>query len=157
MSGSVRQLTVGRIILVALVGAAVLCAVVLGVFAYHAIAASRAQDAPAPAAVTAAFEEAARGWVSTVGLPVHRVVLSSAEEYGSGIYVFVFDVYTWIGIGSGYVTYGPETRACGGGGVIRNGGLAGIGGIVSEDGLRETRGTCTRVYGPGRVIAPIRP
>ena len=142
-----------RSILAALIAASLFCAVVFGVMAYHAIAASRAQDAPAPAAVRAAFDDAARSWRSHIDLPVHRVVLAYAEEYGSGTYVFVFDVYTWFGIGSGYVTWGPETRTCGGGGLIRDGGFAGFGGIASDDGLRETRVTCTQRYGPGRLVS----
>ena len=142
----------GRILVVALVAASFVCAVVLGVIAYHAIAASRAQDAPAPPAVHVAFEDAGRSWRSHIDLPVHRVVLASAEEYGNGTYLFVFDVYTWFGVGSGYVTAGPETRTCGGGGLTRDGGFAGFGGIASDDGLKETRANCTQAYGPGRVI-----
>jgi hypothetical protein len=145
---------VGRIILTALAGGAILCAVLLSVFAFHAIAASRAQDAPATPALAAAFEEAGRGWRSHMDLPVHRLVLASAEEYGTGNYVFMFDVYHWFGIGSGYVTYGPETRTCGGGGMLRNGGFAGIGEVASDDGLRESRAACADDYGPGRIVAP---
>jgi hypothetical protein len=141
-------------IIATLAGASILGAVVLGVYAYHAVAASRAQDAATSPAVTAAFEEAARGWRSHMDVPDHRLVLTSAEEYGSGNYLFVFDVYNWFGIGSGYVTYGPEIRTCGGGGILRHGGFAGIGEIASDDGLRETRATCARDYGTGRVVAP---
>jgi hypothetical protein len=144
----------GRFILVALIAASLLCAVVFGVIAYHAFAASRAQDPPAPAAVRAAFEDAARVWRSHIDAPVHRLVIASAEEYGSGTYLFVFDVYTWFGVGSGYATANQESRPCGGGGWIRNGGFAGFGGIASDDGLRETRAACTHGYGPGRVIVP---
>jgi hypothetical protein len=146
---------VRRVILASLVGASVLCAVGLGTVAYHAVAAGRAQDAAAPAIVRAAFDEAAGRWRSQFDIPVHRVVLSSAEEYGSGNYVFVFDVYTWFGIGSGYATAGPGTGPCGGGGgVIRDGGIAGIGGIATDEGLRETRASCARAYGPGHGVAP---
>jgi hypothetical protein len=141
-----------RSIVAALIAASLFCAVVFGVMAYHAIAASRAQDAPAPPAVRVAFEDAARGWRSHIDQPIHRVVLASAEEYGSETYLFVFDVYTWFGVGSGYVTAAPETRRCGDGGWIRDGGFAGFGGIASDDGLKETRANCTQVYGPGRVI-----
>jgi hypothetical protein len=145
---------VGRIVIATLAGASILGAVVLGVFVYHAVAASRAQDAGTSPAVKAAFEEAARGWRSHMDRPDHRLALTSAEEYGSGNYLFVFDVYNWFGIGSGYATYGPETRTCGGGGILRHGGFAGIGAIASDDGLRDTRATCARDYGPGRVVAP---
>jgi hypothetical protein len=142
----------GRFLQLALVAASFVCAVVFGVIGYHAIAASRAQDPPAPAGVRAAFEDAARGWRSHIDLPVHRLVLASAEDYGNGTYLFVFDVYTWFGVGSGYATSGAETGTCDGGGLIRDGGFAGFGGIASDDGLRETRATCTRGHGPGRVI-----
>ena len=142
----------GRSLQVALVAASLVCTVVFGVIAYHAVAASRAQEAPAPAAVRAAFDDAARTWRSHADLPVHRVVLVSAEEYGSGTYLFVFDVYTWFGIGSGYATSGPETRTCGDAGWIRNGGFVGLGEIASSDGLRETRVSCAQRFGPGRVL-----
>jgi hypothetical protein len=89
-----------------------------------------------------------------VDLPVHRLALSSAEEYGSGNYLFVFDVYSWYGIGSGYVTHGEGT-GCGGGGLIRDGGLAGIGENASDQGLEETRAGCARAHGPGRIVAPL--
>ena len=142
----------GRSLRVALTTASIVCTVVLGVIAYHAIAASRAQDAPTSTAVRAAFDDAARSWQSHVDRPVHRVVLVSAEEYGSGTYVFIFDAYTWFGIGSGYVTSGPATPTCGGGGWIRDGGFLGFGGTASNDGLRETRVTCTQRFGPGRFL-----
>jgi hypothetical protein len=137
-------------------------AVVVGVFAYHSDAANRAQDAPAEAAVTAAFEEAERSWRMNIDWPpVHRLVLTSAEEYGTGIYLFVFDIYYWFGIGSGYMTFGPESpgtqtraTACSDGGVVRDGGFAGVAERASDGGLLETRAGCKRVYGAGRVVAP---
>jgi hypothetical protein len=144
---------VGRSLQVALVAASIVSTVVFGVIAYHAIAASRAQDAPTSAAVRAAFDDASRTWQSHVDVPVHRVVLVSAEEYGSGTYVFIFDVYTWFGIGSGYVTSSPETRTCGDAGWIRNGGFVGLGEVASSDGLRETRVSCTQRFGPGRFLS----
>jgi hypothetical protein len=144
---------VGRSLQVALVAASIVSTVVFGVIAYHAIAASRAPEAPTSAAVRAAFDDAARTWQSHVDVPVHRVVLVSAEEYGSGTYVFIFDVYTWFGIGSGYVTSGPETRTCGDAGWIRNGGFVGLGEVASSDGLRETRVSCTQRFGPGRFLS----
>ena len=144
---------VGRSLQVAVVAASIASTVVFGVIAYHAIAASRAQEAPTSAAVRAAFDDAARTWQSHVDVPVHRVVLVSAEEYGSGTYVFIFDVYTWFGIGSGYVTSGPETRTCGDAGWIRNGGFVGLGEVASSDGLRETRVSCTQRFGPGRFLS----
>jgi hypothetical protein len=140
---------IGAAALIAALG----CAVVVGVLGYHAVAASRASDAPTTAAVRAAFADAGRGWRSQVDLPVHRLALSSAEEYGSGNYLFVFDVYSWYGIGSGYMTHGEGT-GCGGGGLIRDGGLAGIGENASDQGLEETRASCARAHGPGRVLAP---
>jgi hypothetical protein len=148
------------VIRAALVGALLVSAfvvvTVVGVFAYHSDAATRAQDAPADAAVTSAFEEAERQWRRNVDWPpVHRLVLTSAEEYGTGIYLFVFNIYSWFGIGSGYVTHGPEMRtACGGGGMVRDGGFAGIAERRSDTGLLETRAGCTRTYGSGRVVAP---
>lgn len=162
---SYRLLLVHRMIRAVLVGAALVCAVVVvvvvGVLAYHSAAAGRAQDAPAEAAVTAAFEEAETRWRSHIDWPVHRLVLTSAEEYGTGIYLFVFDVYSWFGIGSGYVTHCPEpdgadvrVTACSGGGIVRDGGFAGIGERVSAEGLLETRAEWTRAYGSGRVVAP---
>ena len=135
-------------------------AVVVGVFAYHSAAASRAKEAPADTAVATAFEEAGRRWRRNVGWPpLHRLVLTSAEEYGTGTYLFVFDVYNWFGIGSAFVTHGPEPRAtsCTGGGMVRDGGFAGIGERVSDAGLLEMRTGCTRTYGSGRVVAPTMP
>lgn len=138
-----------RVITAALAFGAVVSAIVLGVFAYYAVAAARAHDVPTSAAVNAAFAEAGRGWVRHTDIPVHRLALSSAEEFGSGSYLFVFDVYTWLGIGSGYVAQG-----CGGGGIVRYGGFAGIGDIASETALEDARAQCIRAYGPGRPVAP---
>jgi hypothetical protein len=144
-----------RVALVTVGLAALLVCAVVGVLVYHAVAADRAQDVPASPAVVGAFEEAGRSWQSHMDLPVRRLALLSAEEYGSGVYLFVFDVYHWFGIGSGYMTYGPEGRGCGGGGLTRNGGFAGIGDVASpDDVLSETRLQCTQAYGPGRVAAP---
>jgi hypothetical protein len=137
-----------------LLALATVVVLVVGVFAYHSDAAGRAQDAPADPAVTAAFKDAERTWRRHIDLPVHRLVLTSAEEYGAGNYVFVFDFYTWFGIGSGWATHGSETRTCGGGGMMSDGGFAGFGEVGSEGGLRDTRATCARDYGPGRVVAP---
>lgn len=150
--------TGGRIIWAALLVAVVGCAGAVGVLGYHAVAANRASDAPTTAAVRAAFAEAGRGWRSHIDLPVHRLALSSAEKYGSGNYLFVFDVYSWYGIGSGYVTHGPEGTACAGsGGLLSDGGFAGIGENAASDGdtlLAEARAQCARAHGPGRVVAP---
>jgi hypothetical protein len=152
----------GRIIVAVLVTAFAVCAlslaVLVAVFAYHSDAAGRAQNVPADATVTAAFEEAARAWRHNIDWPLtHRLVLRSAEHYGDGTYIFVFDSYNWFSIGSGYVAYGPVMRTCGGGGFLRDGGFAGIGEVASDDGLRETRAACARDYGPGRVVAPSTP
>ncbi len=147
------QITVGRIIWAALFVASVGFAGVIGVLGYHAAAASRASDATTTAAVRAAFAEAAGSWRSHIDLPVHRLALTSAEEYGSGNYLFVFDAYFWYGIGSGYVSHGEGTGCGGGGGLIRDGGLAGIGENASDMGLQETRAQCARAYGPGRLVA----
>lgn len=126
-----------------------------GVLGYHAVAASRASDAPTTAAVSAAFAEAGRGWRRHIDLPVHRLALTSADEYGSGIYLFVFDVYGWYGIRSGYVTHGSEGTACaGGGGLLRHGGFAGIGENAADSALQDARAQCTRADGPGRLVAP---
>jgi hypothetical protein len=141
---------------------AVVVAVVVGVFAYHSDAANRAQGAPAEATVNAAFEEAERSWRRNIDWPpVHRLVLTSAEEYGTGIYLFVFDMYYWFGIGSGYMTFGSESQgtqtratACSDGGIVRDGGLAGVAERGSDRGLLEARAGCTRAYGAGRVVAP---
>lgn len=84
-------------------------------------------------------------------IPVHRLALSSAEEYGSGNYLFVFDVYAWLGIGSGYVA-----PSCGGGGIVRYGGLAGIGDNYAPTGLEDARAQCSRAHGAGRLVAPAR-
>jgi hypothetical protein len=150
ISRSVRELTFGRVISAALVGASLVCAILLGVFAYHVVAAQRAHDVPTSPTMAAVFAEALRGWIARVDLPVRRLALSSAEEYGSGNYIFVFEVYSWFGIGSGYVTYGDA----GGGGVLRDGGFAGIGEHASESGLQQTRAAWMRTYGPGRLVAP---
>jgi hypothetical protein len=147
------QVTARRIAGTALVGAVVASAFVVGILAYHAAAASRASDAATTAVARAAFAEAAGSWRRHIDLPVHRLALTSAEEYGSGNYLFAFDVYGWFGIGSGYVTYGEGT-ACGGGGLIRDGGFAGIGENASDSGLQETRAQCARAHGPGRLVAP---
>jgi hypothetical protein len=149
----VNKFTVGWMLGVALLVALVACAAVVGVLGYHAVAAGRASDSPTSAAVRAAFAEAAPGWRSHIDLPVHRLALTSAEEFGSGNYLFVFDVYSWFGIGSGYVTHGVGI-ACGGGGLVRDGGFAGIGENASDSGLRDTRAQCTRAYGPGRPVGP---
>ena len=151
-----NTLTLGRFVGAALLVALVGCAVVVGVLGYHAVAANRASDAPTTAAVLSAFADAGRGWRSHIDLPVHRLALTSAEEYGSGNYLFVFDAYFWYGIGSGYVTHGEGT-GCGGGGLMRDGGLAGIGEHAASDFdsvLAETRAQCARAYGPGRLVAP---
>jgi hypothetical protein len=140
-----------------LVGALVACAAVVGILGYHAVAARRASDAPTSAAVRTAFAEAASGWRRHMDLPIHRLALSSAEEYGSGNYLFVFDVYSWYGIGSGYVTHGEGTGCGGGGGLIRDGGFAGIGENAPSDSdslLAEARAQCTQAHGPGRLVAP---
>lgn len=144
---------IGAAFLVAAIG----CAAVIGVLVYHAIAANRASDAPATAAVRAAFAEGARSWRSNMDLPIHRLTLSSAEEYGSSNYLFVFDVYSWYGIGSGYVAHGTDGSACSGGGLMRDGGFAGIGENAASDSdsrLAEARAQCTRAHGPGRLVAP---
>ena len=150
MSVRAGRVAARRIIRTVLVGALVPCVVVLGILAYHAAAASRATDARTTETVRAAFVQAASGWRRHIDLPVQRLALSSAEEYGSGNYIFVFDVYSWYGIGSGYVTHGDA-----GGGLIRDGGFAGIGEQGSDSGLQETRAAWTRTYGPGRLVAPI--
>jgi hypothetical protein len=142
---------------VALLVVFVACAAVVGVFAYHAAAADRASDAPTSAAVRAAFAEAGRSWRSHIDLPVHRLALTSAEQYGSGNYLFVFDAYFWFGIGSGYVTHGGGTGCGGSGGLIRDGGVAGIGEHAAPDSdsmLAEARAQCARAHGPGRLVAP---
>ena len=140
----------------------VVVAVVVGVFAYHSAAAGRAQDAPADAAVTTAFDEEQRRWRRNIDWPpVHRLVLTSAEEYGTGKYLFVFDVYTWFGIGSGYATHCPEpqpgeVRTCSTlGGLVRDGGFAGMGVRPIDSDLPERRAGWTRAYGSARVVAPI--
>jgi hypothetical protein len=143
---------IGATFLVALVG----CAAVVGVLGYHAVAANRASDAPTTEAVRSAFADAARSWRSHIDLPVHRLALSSAEEYGSGTYIFVFDAYFWYGIGSGYATHGGGT-GCGGGGLMRDGGFAGLGENAASDFdsiFAETRAQCARSHGPGRLVAP---
>jgi hypothetical protein len=140
--------------------------IVVGVIAYHSAAAGRAEGAPADAVVTAAFETAARTWRRHIDWPpVHRLVLTSAEEYGTGNYVFVFDAYNWFGISTGYATACSErsdiearVNSCGGGGVLRHGGFAGFGGHVTPNpGLTEARAGLARRYGPGRVVAPSTP
>lgn len=146
-----REFTFWRVIGAALVLAAVMCVIVLGALGYYAVAASRAQDLPAGAAVNAAFAEARRSWVRHMDIPVHRLALSSAEEYGSGNYLFVFDVYAWLGIGSGYAA-----PSCGGGGIVRYGGLTGIGDNSAPTGLEEARAQCIRAHGAGRLVAPGR-
>jgi hypothetical protein len=149
------------VIRAALVGGSLLLAVVVGIFAYHSDAANRAQDAPADIAVTTAFDEEERRWRRNIDwLPVHRLVLTSAEEYGTGKYLFVFDVYTWFGIGSGFATHCPEPQPseCPTlGGIVRNGGFAGVGARASDSDLTETRAGWTRTYGSGRVVAPTMP
>jgi len=145
----VRELTVGRVIGAALVLAVVMGGIVLGVFAYYAVAANRAKDVPASPEVNAAFAEARRSWISHMDIPVHRLALSSAEEYGSGNYVFVFDVYAWFGVGVGYAA-----PSCGGGGILRYGGFAGIGDNSDPTYLEEARAQCTRAHGAVRVLAP---
>jgi hypothetical protein len=145
-----------------LIGAAFLVAALgsasaVGVLGYNAFAASRASDAPTSAAVRAAFAEAGRSWRSHIDLPVHRLALTSAEEYGSGNYLFVFDAYFWYGIGSGYVTDGGGTGCGGSGGLMRDGGVAGIGEHAASDSdsmLAEARAQCARAHGPGRIVAP---
>jgi len=153
----IRTALVGGLLLFA-----VLVAVVVGVFAYHSAAAGRALDAPADAAVATAFEAEERRWRRNIDWPpVHRLVLTSAEEYGTGKYLFVFDVYTWFGIGSGFATHCPEpqateVRTCPTlGGIVRDGGFSGMGARASDSDLLETRAGWTRAYGSGRVVAPI--
>jgi hypothetical protein len=151
-----REFTFWRVIGAALVLAAVMCVIVLGALAYYAVAANRGQDVPASPAVNAAFAEARRSWVRHMDIPVHRLALSSAEEYGSGNYLFVFDVYTWVGIGSGYMTHASEERGCGGGGIVRYSEFAGIGIHSSDTRIQDARAQCIRAYGPGRLVAPVR-
>jgi hypothetical protein len=81
----VRELTFGRVISAFLTGAAL--AVVLGLFAYHALAATRAQDVPTSPAVAAAFADAGPEWIRHMDLPVRRLALKSAEEDGTGNYL----------------------------------------------------------------------
>jgi hypothetical protein len=145
-----REITIGRLIIASAVGASLTCAVVLGVFAYHAVLATRADDPRMSEAVKTAFVKSSSDWIVHVDLPVRRVVLSSAEEFGSGNYLFVFDVYSWFGIGSGYATYGTAA----GGGVLRDGGFAGIGEHASDSEFRVTRAAWSQAYGPGRLVAP---
>jgi hypothetical protein len=145
-----RELSFGRVISAALIGAALAFAVVIGVFAHHALAATRAQDVPTSPAVAAAFADAGPEWIRHMDLPVRRLALRSAEEYGSGNYLFVFDVYSWFGIGSGYMTRGTA----GGGGLLSDGGFAGIAQTASDSGLQDTRSAWVQAHGPGRVVAP---
>ena len=141
----------------ALVIAALAGAVGIGILVYHAGAADRARDVPADPTVFAAFEEAGRRWRSHMDMPVRRLVLTSAEQYAGENYLFVFDAYAWFGIGSGFMTSGPEkTRCSGSGGLIRDGGFAGIGEFVEPSNLTDQRSECTAAYGPGRVVAPLR-
>lgn len=146
-----RELTFVRVIGAAFVLAAVMCVIVFGALGYYAVAANRAQDVPASPAVNVAFAEAGNSWVSHMDIPVHRLALSSAEEYGSGNYLFVFDVYAWLGIGSGYAA-----PSCGGGGIVRYGGFAGIGDNSVPTALADARAQCIRAHGEGRLVAPAR-
>jgi hypothetical protein len=151
------QIAAERIIWAGLLAALLGFAGVVGVLGYHAAAASRASDAPASVAARAAFAEAGRSWRSHIDLPVHRLALTSAEEYGTGNYLFVFDAYFWFGIGSGYVTHGEGTACGGSGGLMRDGGVAGIGEHAASDAdsmLAETRAQCAHAHGPGRLVAP---
>ena len=139
--------------------AAAALVIVAAVFAYHAVAAERARSVAAGPHVTAAFADASRRWLSHIDLPVRRLVLTSAEEYGSGNYLFVFDVYAWFGIGRGFATHGTEGGACSGsGGLMSDGGIAGIGATSSDhDELASIRDGCARAYGPARLVTPSVP
>lgn len=148
---------VRRVAASALVIAMLVAAVAVGVLVYHAAQASRARDADATPAVTAAFREATRAWLSQIDLPVHRVALVSAEEYGSGNYIFIFDVYGWFGIGSGYATYRSDTTDHQAGGLLRDGGVAGFAEHASESGLESTRAAWLRIYGEPRRVTLTSP
>lgn len=144
------RVTLGRVVTVVLGVALIVCVVVLGVVAYHGVLADRAHDAPVSADVRAAFAEASRDWIRHVDVPVRRVVLTSAEEYGSGNFIFVFDAYTWFGVGSGFVTSGGVESSLTGGGLLRDGGFAGLSQHEAPEGLEETRAVWRDAYGPGR-------
>ena len=148
------RFSLGSVIFAIVVVGIVLATLGAGVVAYHAVRAARAEDPTVNADLDAAFADVSRSWVSHMDLPVRRVVLVSVEEYGSGNLIFVFEAYTWTGVGAGFATWRGAEATAGGGGLIRDGGFAGLWEHTAPELLEEVRAAWRAAYGPGRELVP---
>lgn len=113
-----RRLTIMLVLLAAVAGVGL--AVGASIASYHVVAARSAEEPLLDAEAQAAAEKAKAEWLRQIDSPfVVRLVITSVEEYGTGNYIFVFDVYRWFGVGRGYAAVaraadGEPIAACGG-------------------------------------------
>jgi hypothetical protein len=126
-------------------GVGVLLLAGAGTVLYHYVSARMAQELALDPPARAAAEVAKAEWRRQVDVPTLRLVVTAGEEYGEGNYLFVLDVYRWLGVGRGYAT-------------VRSG-LPGAGGTLSRGGdpfedaeVEYIRAQWAEEYGPGRRL-----